>query len=257
MWLDQLDIDPGQRWARAVQDALNNCHRLLVILSPSSVNSTNVEDEVAFALEEHKTIIPVLYRECTIPFQLRPFQYVDFRTDYDGRLKTLLKTLGVVQQDANARRVAVSGVVEENQASDTDVRTPSAESARPEQERTTVAEEARLEQSNRETEKTLLDRLGDSAKSQLMTWVILVEYLVLAWFISGWLNLNGFDLWILRGGLAFLGLTGAGIVLWIQRKAALSEHSHQIAAGARQAVLYVNLLVIAVVLLVLYFGLKH
>src|SRR5208283_6193024 len=44
VWLDQLDIAPGQRWARAVQDALNNCHRLLVILSPSSVTSTNVEE---------------------------------------------------------------------------------------------------------------------------------------------------------------------------------------------------------------------
>jgi hypothetical protein len=62
VWLDQLDIAPGQRWARAVQDALDNCHRMLVILSPASVNSTNVEDEVAFALEEHKTVIPVLYR---------------------------------------------------------------------------------------------------------------------------------------------------------------------------------------------------
>ena len=64
VWLDQLDIAPGQRWARAVQDALNNCHRLLVILSPASVDSTNVEDEVAFALEEHKTVIPVFYRDC-------------------------------------------------------------------------------------------------------------------------------------------------------------------------------------------------
>jgi TIR domain-containing protein len=100
VWLDQLDIAPGQRWARTVQDALNNCPRLLVILAPSSVRSTNVEDEVAFALEEHKTVIPVFYRDCKVPFQLRPFQYVDFRTDYDRGLKTLLRTLGVEQQAA-------------------------------------------------------------------------------------------------------------------------------------------------------------
>jgi hypothetical protein len=102
VWLDQLDIAPGQRWARAVQDALNNCHRLLVILSPSSVGSSNVEDEVAFALEEHKTVIPVFYRDCKVPFQLRPFQYVDFRADYDRGLKTLLRTLGVEQQTVAA-----------------------------------------------------------------------------------------------------------------------------------------------------------
>ena len=110
VWLDQLDIAPGQRWARAVQDALNNCHRLLVILSPSSVNSANVADEFAFALEENKTVIPVLYRECKVPFQLRPFQYVDLRTDYARGLKTLLKTLGVEQQGVAASGAAISAV---------------------------------------------------------------------------------------------------------------------------------------------------
>ena len=93
VWLDQLDIAPGQRWARAVEDALHACPRMLVILSPASVNSTNVEDEVSLAIEEHKTVIPVLYRECRIPFRLRPFQYVDFRTDYALGLEILTKAL--------------------------------------------------------------------------------------------------------------------------------------------------------------------
>jgi TPR repeat protein len=94
VWLDQLDIQPGQRWARAVQDALNNAQRVLVILSPSSVESSNVEDEVTFALEEGKSVIPVFYRDCKVPLQLRPFQYVDFRTDYDRGLAVMLRTLG-------------------------------------------------------------------------------------------------------------------------------------------------------------------
>ena len=93
VWLDQLDIAPGQRWARAVEDALNGCARMLVILSPTSVNSRNVEDEVSFAIEEQKTVIPVLYRDCKIPFRLRPFQFVDFRADYAGGLKRLLGSL--------------------------------------------------------------------------------------------------------------------------------------------------------------------
>ncbi len=63
----------------------------------------NVEDEVAFALEEHKTVIPVLYRDCKVPFQLRPFQNLDFRTDYPRGLKTLLKTLGVEQSPSPKR----------------------------------------------------------------------------------------------------------------------------------------------------------
>ena len=101
MWLDQLDIHPGQRWDRAVEEALRNCERILLILSPSSVSSDNVLDEVSFALETNKTIIPVLYLDCAIPFRLRRLQYIDFRTDYDRGLKELLRTL-VEQQSLGA-----------------------------------------------------------------------------------------------------------------------------------------------------------
>ena len=38
IWLDQLDILPGQRWDRAVEQALESCARLLVSsrFAPSS-----------------------------------------------------------------------------------------------------------------------------------------------------------------------------------------------------------------------------
>ena len=64
VWLDQLDIKPGQHWDNAVETALANCPNMLLILSPSSVESTNVMDEVAFALAEQKLIIPVLIVTC-------------------------------------------------------------------------------------------------------------------------------------------------------------------------------------------------
>lgn len=99
VWLDQLDIKPGQRWDRAVEDALTTSPIMLVILSPSSVSSQNVQDEVALALEKQKTLIPLLYRDCAVPFRLRRFQYVEFRQDYERGLQQLIKALGVEQQD--------------------------------------------------------------------------------------------------------------------------------------------------------------
>jgi hypothetical protein len=152
VWLDQMDIAPGQRWARAVQEALNNCHRLLVILSPSSVSSTNVEDEVAFALEEHKTVIPVFYRDCKVPFQLRPFQFADFRTDYNRGLKTLLRTLGAEQEAVAAEGAAASAIPKDAAAgiSGADNREPAAERQRLEQQEKQAAEQARLEKQERE-----------------------------------------------------------------------------------------------------------
>jgi len=95
VWMDQLDMVGGQRWALLVQEALEKSPRVLVILSPSSVNSANVMDEVTFALDEKKTVIPVFYRDCKIPLQLRSVLYIDFRSDYGRGLQALLKALGV------------------------------------------------------------------------------------------------------------------------------------------------------------------
>jgi hypothetical protein len=99
LWIDQLDIAAGERWDRAIEDALAKCAQLLVILSPASVESTNVMDEVSLALEDGKTVVPVLHRECKIPFRLRRLQYVDLALNYEAGLDRLLEALGV-----NARR---------------------------------------------------------------------------------------------------------------------------------------------------------
>ena len=141
-------------------DTLNNCHRLLVILSPSSVSSTNVEDEVAFALEEHKTVLPVLYRECKVPFQLRPFQRVDFTADYDRGLKTLLKALGVKQQDVTPGAGVVSATLDGHDQMRVAGR------AQLEQERR-QAEQAGLEQEEREREAAGRARLEEERKQLL------------------------------------------------------------------------------------------
>jgi photosystem II stability/assembly factor-like uncharacterized protein len=93
VWLDQLDIIPGERWDIAVENALDLCGCLLVILSPQSVASANVLDEVSFALRSEKRIIPVLYRECRIPLRLHRLQHLDFSVDYDRGFKMLARTL--------------------------------------------------------------------------------------------------------------------------------------------------------------------
>jgi len=98
VWIDRLDISPGQRWDRAVEAALTNCQRMVVILSPAAVNSTNVREEVSLALEEQKTVVPLIYRDCTVPIRLRRLQYVDFRKDYDRGVKELVKILAPKQE---------------------------------------------------------------------------------------------------------------------------------------------------------------
>lgn len=97
LWLDQLDLSAGDRWDIAVEKALKDCACLLVVLSPTSVNSNNVMDEVSFALENHKKVVPVLYRRCDIPFRIQRLQYIDLTAAYNDGFTQLLRALSVEQ----------------------------------------------------------------------------------------------------------------------------------------------------------------
>ena len=93
VWMDKLDIRPGQTWADEIQSAVNSCSKMLIVLSPGSVASRNVQAEVGYAISEGKGIVPIFYRHCNIPFRLLPFQYADFRTDYSAGLQELVSSL--------------------------------------------------------------------------------------------------------------------------------------------------------------------
>ncbi len=113
VWIDQIDIEPGAEWDSAVEEALNASPRMLVILSPVSVNSKNVRDEVSFALNEGKRVIPVLYRDCKVPFRLARLQQIDFRADYARGLKILLRAIGVEQPVLSPPAAASAAIAEQ------------------------------------------------------------------------------------------------------------------------------------------------
>ena len=97
VWLDQLDIPTGARWDDEVENALHDCDIFLIILTPASISSENVKDEIGYAIDYGKRILPVLLEECAVPLRLRRFQYVDFTKMEFGegvkRAKQLLETL--------------------------------------------------------------------------------------------------------------------------------------------------------------------
>jgi hypothetical protein len=181
VWLDQLDILPGQRWDRSVEDALTNCPRMVVILSPASVSSTNVMDEVSFALEEQKTVIPVVYRDCTIPFRPRRVQHVDFRQDYPRGLQAMLKILApgksagastpAIPDDRSQGQPSVPHAEERRKAAQQtrleEERKRATEQTRVEQERQGAAEQAQLEEERRKAaERTRLEEEREQAAEQ-------------------------------------------------------------------------------------------
>ena len=91
IWLDQLDIPTGARWDDELEKALRTCSTFLIILSPESIESQNVKDEIGYAIDEGKHILPIMIKQCEVPFRLRRFQYVDYTNEahdeYDERFE--------------------------------------------------------------------------------------------------------------------------------------------------------------------------
>lgn len=78
VWLDQLDIPLGARWDVEVEKALEESEIFMIIMTPASIASENVRDEIGYAIDNGKRFLPVLLENCTVPLRLRRFQYVDF-----------------------------------------------------------------------------------------------------------------------------------------------------------------------------------
>lgn len=87
IWVDQIDISPGDHWDRAVEAAVRDCVGMLLILSPSSVASENVLDEVTVALEAGKPVIPIRIEPCDLPLRLARVQFIDVTSDYAEALR--------------------------------------------------------------------------------------------------------------------------------------------------------------------------
>lgn len=93
VWLDQLDITAGSIWDLEIEKALGECDCVLFIASKASVISNNALNEVYYALEERKRVLPVKIDDCKIPFRIQRLHYIDLATNYDSQFKHLLQAL--------------------------------------------------------------------------------------------------------------------------------------------------------------------
>ena len=82
LWVDQLDIRPSEHWDRAVEQAVRDCRGIVVILSPRSVASDNVADEISFAIDGGKGVLPIMIERCNLPLRIARMQVIDATGDY-------------------------------------------------------------------------------------------------------------------------------------------------------------------------------
>ncbi len=93
VWWDLTNIDGGDRWAREIQDGINQSEILAVVVSPNSINSEWVEKEFIFASKRGMKIVPLLYEHCELPIWLLNLQYVDIvGMNYERNFKQVLES---------------------------------------------------------------------------------------------------------------------------------------------------------------------
>lgn len=106
VWIDQLGIGLGENWDNAIEQALDQSETFMLILSPTSVESQNVQDEVSIAINTRKKLVPILIKECELPMRLQRRQYADLTNNPDKAINDILTFLGLNEKSsANLNKV--------------------------------------------------------------------------------------------------------------------------------------------------------
>ena len=98
VWYDEWEIAVGDSIVEKVFAGLDASDTLIVVLSPASVTSRWVNEELSVALmrrlsEANIRIVPVLIETCEIPTALRHIRYADFRDNHEEGLSRVLDSL--------------------------------------------------------------------------------------------------------------------------------------------------------------------
>ncbi|WP_033955898.1 toll/interleukin-1 receptor domain-containing protein [Psychroserpens jangbogonensis] len=114
VWIDQLGIGLGENWDNAIEEALEKSETFMLILSPTSVESQNVQDEVSIAINTKKKLVPILIKECELPMRLQRRQYADLTNDPDKAIIDILTFLGLKEKASTSlnKILALIGVTE-------------------------------------------------------------------------------------------------------------------------------------------------
>ncbi|HEX2618562.1 MAG TPA: TIR domain-containing protein [Phototrophicaceae bacterium] len=94
IWLDLEAISGGSNWSTSIQQGLKACSLMLLVLSPESMASSNVQDEWQYFMDQKKSIIPIRLKPTELHFQLQRIQYVDFHErDFNQAFTALRQAL--------------------------------------------------------------------------------------------------------------------------------------------------------------------
>src|SRR6185295_17922187 len=102
VWLDEAEMRVGDSLIAKISSAIDEMRYLAVVLSPNSVDSQWVQQELNQALmgqlsKRDTVVLPIMLSDCLVPGFLRDRLYADFRDpdNYEDALRSLLASMGV------------------------------------------------------------------------------------------------------------------------------------------------------------------
>lgn len=103
-WVDEKM--PLGRWSDHVQDGLDKCNAMLLIVSPDSMKSQNVKDEWEYFLSTEKPLIPIIWKKSKMHYRLNSLDFIEFDTqgEYEVALRKLVDKLKLVGIEPNPPR---------------------------------------------------------------------------------------------------------------------------------------------------------
>jgi hypothetical protein len=103
-WFDKWDIKVGDSITWKIEEGIRENEFFGIVLSPEAIDSEWVKNELSAAWVKQTNgrkvvILPILYRDCSIPSFLADRKYADFREDYQVGFEDLATVLGINKKD--------------------------------------------------------------------------------------------------------------------------------------------------------------
>lgn len=92
-WLEENEPDEQVAWASGVHPALNECTRMVVVLSPASLVSERVTEAWQYFRGNRKPVLLAQIKPVEVPDELRRSPRFDFGEDYKAALRQLVQAL--------------------------------------------------------------------------------------------------------------------------------------------------------------------
>ena len=95
IWIDREELRGGQNWRDKLEEAIDKCEVLIVILPAESAKLQYIKMEYRYAQNQKKLVIPVRHLPTSkVPMDLNELQLIDFvENEYERALQYLLRTL--------------------------------------------------------------------------------------------------------------------------------------------------------------------